>query len=364
MRLINNMNNKMKKIQTILFASLIAALILPFSAMDFADADKGKNGKDIVKDKSSFEKISKKNNHNPKIENDVRIKQDVLINAIVENYQSTDKNGENYFPWSSISYDDEDNSLQVTLDPEEFSGKDLKKYQKIIRSIVGKSIDVSIAPLERAELTSCSSRTNCDDPESGIEIGMTGKDFPCTLGFAATYNNEAGFITAGHCFDGLTGGGSPNGANAVHPQSGSDHIGDLVVELATNAPSYPYTFCDCAFVEGTVSISGDTFGMADASSTGSTVKYKAVKASLSQSGIKSGQITDTYAHINTPQGYYLIGVAIASISVQGGDSGAAIFSSDGSELIGFAVAGLGGNHVAYVKHDKVTQYFSGLQWDF
>ena len=38
--LCNNMNNITKKIQTILFAGIIAAMILPFSGMQFAEADK------------------------------------------------------------------------------------------------------------------------------------------------------------------------------------------------------------------------------------------------------------------------------------------------------------------------------------
>jgi hypothetical protein len=36
----NTMYNKTKKIQTMLFASLIAAMILPFSGIQFADAEK------------------------------------------------------------------------------------------------------------------------------------------------------------------------------------------------------------------------------------------------------------------------------------------------------------------------------------
>ncbi|MCJ8306571.1 MAG: hypothetical protein HRU07_05915 [Nitrosopumilus sp.] len=44
------MNNITKKTQTILFASLIAAMILPFSGMDFATADRG-NDKDAKQDK-------------------------------------------------------------------------------------------------------------------------------------------------------------------------------------------------------------------------------------------------------------------------------------------------------------------------
>ena len=56
------MNNKIK---TILFASLIAAMILPFSAMDFADAEPSKDKhtekkEKLAKEKESFqEKLTK-----------------------------------------------------------------------------------------------------------------------------------------------------------------------------------------------------------------------------------------------------------------------------------------------------------------
>ncbi len=52
------MNNK-KSMKTILFASLLLAMILPFSSMDFAEADKGQN-KDVKKDHHKDAKQDKK----------------------------------------------------------------------------------------------------------------------------------------------------------------------------------------------------------------------------------------------------------------------------------------------------------------
>lgn len=103
--------------------------------------------------------------------------------------------------------------------------------------------------------------------------------------------------------------------------------------------------------------------MADATTTGSTTMDKSVKASLSQSEIESGTVLDTSTNVNKG-GYYYIGVAKASYYSQSGDSGGAVFSSDGSELLGFTVAKTLQNDAFYVKHDKVTTWFSGLTWDF
>ena len=359
------MKNITKTTQTILFASLIVAMILPFSGMQFAEAKVDKIGKDIVKAKASFDNLPKdqkerkallKEKHNSQAEIDVRIQQDILVDFLIENYQTTDKNAKNYFPWTSMGYDYEDNALEVTLLPGEFNKKDIKKYQKIIRSVVGKSIDVTISPAERSEGIACYSRTNCDDLESGVEIGMTGKDFPCTLGFAATWNDESGFITAGHCFASLS-----TGADSSHPENGGK-IGDMVDELY--GPN-TYLYCDCAFVEGTQSISGNTYGLGDATTTGSSSVNKAIKSSTSQSGVTAGNIDATYVHLSTSDGRYWIGVVRTDMSAQDGDSGAGVFSSNGDELLGILVAATeSGTWSWYVKHDKVTQYFSGLDWDF
>ena len=64
------MNNK-KSIKTILFASLIAAMILPFSGMDFAEAKKSDNAgydklsSQIDKEIDKFVKQSEKFSDNP-----------------------------------------------------------------------------------------------------------------------------------------------------------------------------------------------------------------------------------------------------------------------------------------------------------
>ena len=71
-------------------------------------------------------------------------------------------------------------------------------------------------------------------------------------------------------------------------------------------------------------------------------------------------------HLSTGDGRYWIGVVRTDMPGQtGGDSGSAVFSDDGSELLGILVAGTGsGTWSWYVKHDKVTDNFTGLQWDF
>ena len=192
---------------------------------------------------------------------------------------------------------------------------------------------------------------------------MVGKSFPCTLGFAATYNNKDGFVTAGHCFDGLTDGGNSAGADAQHPDGGSK-IGDLEKEITVSRPAS--TRCDCAFVEAS-GISDKTYGIStEASSVGSSTTDKSIKASLGQSDtVSSGVITDNSRTV-TSYYYRLLGVVETDITVIDGDSGSPVFNSSGSELLGFMVAKNPDDSTGsvYVKADKFTTYLSGLTWGF
>ncbi len=387
------MKNITKTTKTILFASLIAAMILPFSGMDFAEAEKqDKKGKDIIKNYKASEAMPKfkdvKEKHKDKseqvqreehqkehkkwlvdnldeaTETIVREKQDLFTTFVTENYQEWDPSEDNYFPWTSIGYDYEDNALEVTILPAEFNKKDLKEYYEIIRSVVGNEIDVTISPMNAYELVSCNSRTDCDDLEAGVEIGMNNKNFPCTLGFKATYNGKNGFVTAGHCFDGETGGGNSVGNDTYHPENGS-HIGDLEEEIIVSRP--PSTRCDCAFVEAS-GISNETYGIStSATSTGTSPTDKTIKASLGQSNtVTSGVITDNSRTVSSTD-YRLLGVVETDIAVISGDSGSPVFSSDGSEFLGIMVAKNPddpSNGSVYVRADKFTTYLSGLTWGF
>jgi len=368
-------------------------MILPFSTMDFAEAEEtDKIGRDIIKNYKASEampqfedivleyidqpeevqRIKHQQEHNKWInehldedkEEIVRDKQELFTEFVIANYQESDPTGDNYFPWTSIGYDYEDNALEVTMLPEEFNKKNLEQYYQIIRSVVGDDINVTISPNEFYELTGCSSRTNCSDLEAGVEIGMQGKNFPCTLGFAASFNGKDGFVTAGHCFDELADGGNPSGADAKHPENGSK-IGDLEKELTVSRPAS--TRCDCAFVEAS-GVSDETFGIStDASSIGTSSLFRSIKASLGQSdSTPTGIITDASRTITTSS-YRLLGLVETNIGVNNGDSGSPVFNSSGSQLLGFMVSKDPSDPTGsslYVRADKFTTYFSGLTWDF
>ena len=401
------MKNVIKKTQTILFASLIVAMILPFSMMDTATAEKNiDNVKTNIKSKVSydymptkedvkkelkskghtkkqiekmdldtlhFDKHQKwlKENHDPVKEVLIREKQIVLTEMVIDDFQNTDESLDNYLPWTSIGYDYKDNALEITIEPKKFTDENIQKYVYIIRSIIGDEIDITISPLDAGlEQVSCWTRDTCGDLEAGVKIDIQGK-FSCTLGFAATYQDNPGFVTAGHCFD-----GSRVGTNVYH--SGA-YIGDLVRETATTSTSG--SRCDCAFVRSTSNfdVSDKTFGITnDADRAGTTTKNKQIKASLggNTNDVKMGIILDVNRSFSVDEegtngnDYIYKYVAVTNISVKSGDSGSPVFGQNGQELLGFMVSALKGTddnpqqRSIYVKHEKFTTYYRGLEWDF
>ena len=398
-------NSKIMTLKTtkiILFAGIIAAMILPFNTIDFADAQE-QTGRDIIKQdvsyksmptvedvkedlkeqgylKEQIDEMDLKQKHYEKhqewliehrdiqTEKIVREKQVILTEFMIEKFQTTNPTQPDYLPWTSIGYDYKDNALEITIYPEDFKIETIEEILNTVRSVVGYEIDVTISPMaSQLEQVSCFSRERCSDLKAGVKITMQGKDFPCTLGFAATYNDESGFVTAGHCFDGLE-----VGTNAYHNGA---HIGDLVRELATSSTSG--NRCDCAFVVSADSydVSDRTYGLSrSASTTGTSTDDKLIVASLSNSNTnRYGIIKDSSISYSPARDYpnslprigdyYYKYAVLTDIDVIRGDSGSPVFGDNGRELLGFMVSQIGGDSI-YVKHEKFTQYFRGLTWDF
>jgi len=389
------MKNLSKTIKTILFASLIAALILPFSAMDFAEAKNDKhNGKDIIKnvksdndiplqkelrktlakqhkeaksqaEKTNLEKQVKKidrdiqkwykDNSNPEKEQFAREKQEVLTEALIAESKIP---GFEDVPFTSIGYDYVDRSLEVTLDPAHFNEENIEKYLKKIRKIVGDEVDITISP-EKAHATEVCATGRCSTSnpiKGGVEFDLDPGAASSTIGFAATYNGDSGFVTAGHTVDGKVGS-----YDVEQPNYGPD-IGDVTKEMF-----YNWTACDCAFIKVDTpgwSMDDGVYGMVDPSQTANPFVGMTVTLSAKASGLESGTVTDTSEtkYLDTDgDGYgdtwvrYLV---VSTYSSQAGDSGGPVMS--GNSLIGIHAAS--GGH--FTKHSKFTTYFNGLTWDF
>ena len=189
------MKNKTK---TILFASLIAAMILPFSTMDYAEAK--------TNDKTQKDKLA----------ND-------LIKKLVERNQ--DKNGKRQIPITKIGYDLSKDTLVVSIEPGH-SYKEMKQYGKKISQILGSHVKITLDVGKYWKLTSCNNANSvCNPLMGGIQMQTDGLG-PCTIGLKATYKGVHGFVTAGHCAD-------ANGWRDVGQPTDSNVIGAVYKEIFT-----------------------------------------------------------------------------------------------------------------------------------
>ena len=141
-------------IKIILFVSLIAAMILPFSRTQMADAQISNKevtiGKTIIKDKARYKSMPTIKDVETKLkesgftkkeigdmdikqlycdkhqewllehkdlqkEQAARKKQVLLAETVIKKSQNKDQTQQNYLPWASIGYDCQDNALEITM---------------------------------------------------------------------------------------------------------------------------------------------------------------------------------------------------------------------------------------------------------
>lgn len=144
-------------------------------------------------------------------------------------------------PWTSVGYDLINHSLEVTIDPEYFTEKEIKTYIKYIRKIIGNEIDLTISKLSYVKSSCLGTKSACDPMEGGLKISFP--IFNCTLGFKAKFNGKSGFVTAGHCL-----------GNTVGQPTHLDKVGKVQIRSYVDMGT-----CDCAFVEIDTDVNDDDF---------------------------------------------------------------------------------------------------------
>ena len=308
-------------------------------------------------------------------ENKCREKQ-LLMREFIKSAYSTEEGIASFkkkLPMTGMGYDYVSHSLEITIAPEHFTDKNIKKYIKIIRKIIGDEIDLTISPASPASALSCSLPGNECDPMLGGNRLETGLTF-CTLGFKATYQGKSGFVTAGHC------------STTDFTKYGQPSF-DKKVGKTTYRPAAPtFTDCDCAFVaiDGTEpnlvrGMSPDIFSLfsANPSSAGSVTKTgKYVRTSgaiLPYFGL--GKVLDLKRDVElgllNGNSAWILDVVVTNITTtNGGDSGSPVYSLNGTVLLGIAVAGRfdennNNDLTYYVPQTKFSEKLgSTFSWDF
>lgn len=343
------------KAKVILFASLIAAIVIPLSGVMMAEAMETKqDGKLFIKDeiKKTPDTLSeeKKQFIRSNIDKLGPIMKELLISDTI--------------PIVAAGTDFESESLKIKLLRDGLTDEKISMYEKELRKIVGNEIDITIIPSDMPQYTVCGQTSDCEPLQGGVQIKMDNGGY-CSMGFKASYDSKTGFITAGHCITNSVGDtgddvGNPTGITA-------DKLGVVHANAFTNN-----TFCDCIFVDASESISDKVFSGIDVSGTLFPVVNDYIKFEGHASGGGSGQITDTYetftAELGAGSGNYYTtqGAVETDLNTTSGDSGGTVYEDVSSGTAKFAgtISAEIGSDVYYIPYYRYTNAFSGLTFTY
>lgn len=283
---------------------------------------------------------------------------DDVINKINKQYWEgkSFEEAKNAFPLVGGAIDHKQKAVEILLWKEIVNSPEKDKYVAIIDELMPNNVPWFVSFADYPTPTACESRTiSCDPMIGGIQVHVSGSPISCTLGFQAIRNGVDGFVTAGHCADGLA-----VGSDVFQPVGGSAK-GDLVVEsFANNSP------CDCAFVSNRTSSPMDNAIFQSSTSTYTPISTTSaadqagdqVKKSGVRTGNTLGTVTDTSVTI-TYEGNQITNLVNSTMFVNCGDSGAPVTNGFGSSLYGVVVAKNGAcditTNVAYHSpYDQIT----------
>lgn len=273
----------------------------------------------------------------------VREKQQILENALMT--------GGINLPWSAIGYDYVDHALELGIIPQDFTSDKTSAYFVAIRSIVGDQINVSLSPQQYSIPDTCTGyRVACTPMEGGIQIQNANTTDWGSIMYAATYNGQKGFMSAGHFGNA--------GDNVKQPNSGSV-IGKVKKSTWING-----TNCDCSFSANTTrNISKQVHGYTPTPNNTAPpfVGMSVTLCGAGSQGCISGSVTSTGNTVKySPSNIIVKDLIGSSYSSVGGDSGAPVIS--GTALVGVH-SGLGTSAWSQPVAD-VASNFSGLTWCF
>lgn len=411
-----------KNAKTILFASLIAAMILPFSGMMMVEAassenanDKAKElgvyivkqgsgeGKEIIKygqekirptESIQIHEISVKLNDpslkhtEPQIQA-MRDQMEKLQQRLYDKAPKISTEKETYLeqhremfnlhitpmiesgeheellqelPFIRLGIDKNEQSIKFGFLEENLTPEKTAKYFKYIRNIVGNDVDILFFATNEYTTTTCTSQTaDCDPLEGGIKIQIDGSE-NCSLGFKAKKLEGTtwvpGFITAGHCSDGSS---SPD-LNVE--QATSPDVGQLKLESFTANSK-----CDCSWVEVDSGITVDDviYPNTEPASVATPTVNTATTGMGFTSGTLTGDIDDSSEDVwigDPDEGdTYMRSQLIIDFVADDGDSGGSVFKDSNDQLIGIISASNGFDSVVSAA-TNISSLSSSIEWDF
>jgi len=363
-----------KYVKTILFASLIAAMILPFSVMEGVDAATSTNTNNPTKEsvsKDAFtvavkqvhdmrsEKLNlQQQNLDEEISEENRMINERAIDAldaqiskkmeILNNYENQRKAlyyiepaREQYILSIVSELRDEVSIFAESVGMHSYgvninylekgitvSTSDAS-YDDTLRKIIEKypeDVQVNITHGMAADY-SCNSRTSdCDPIVGGIQDQSNSGIGPCTLGLPVKKGTAVGFITAGHCL---------NDGDQLHQP-----VDGWFNEIGNSADSRYESTCDCAYATKTTGTSSHSWVLRDPNlylpitsegtarpAQGTQVVMFGVTSDFQQGEVLNPNSQYTYNGVN----WNLVELDIIATN---GDSGGPITNAAGSQILG------------------------------
>jgi len=334
-----------KNLKTILFGALLAAMILPFSSFEIANADTPTSKNEIVDQKveefkelkqqkralkeqlknlDSSDTVTKKQLKSEikdlkkqikSLKDEVKQKIKVEKNKSKKLDKAFNKVGKTFLDESSKNFRDS-NIVDVFVDPigEQLvvmtSGEITKKHQKLIEKKLAKNVDVLF--VEGDDLA-CSNRSDCTPVRGGVTITSTSglNTRTSTLGFFATQEDgDFGFVTTNH---------------STYNDKDVKHNGSVIGIKTDGVNSWS---CDCAFIELAPNTSTWANSVYKTSSTVySIVGYESSSnTSVGDFAVMSGHTSGVESGIIIAFGWW--GMVYTTLDATYGDSGAPVLEAD------------------------------------
>lgn len=271
---------------------------------------------------------------------------DSFADFIVSKYwkgASSLEDKKNTFPLVELKVNGIKKAVEITLWKGIENSPKADQYVAIIKELMPKDIPWFVSYGDYAQPVSCTSRTGpntCSPLVGGIEIGVDvnpSTQNGCTLGFKATRNsdNALGFVTAGHCENGLAG----NTVTQALRVDGGSAIGTASTQVFSNGSD-----CDCGWVKLNAGITiSDAIYLSSTSTytpTSLTPQYSQTAGTLTQiSGAASYIVTGSVTSNDVMLTYDGTGLTIYHLvtgtgMITHGDSGAPVTNISGTSLFG------------------------------
>jgi len=308
------MKNITKTTQTILFAVLITAMILPFSGMmaEAAVGTSNENTNDKVKDKTQKEKNKAAHQKLVKDINDKKFRENIPL---------------------VLSYLDEDGKVITIVDKNSKKSKQI--YEKRIKDHVGHDVEIKVNKGYFQRETCTSLTANCDPLYGGIKISTDAGYSTLTIG-ATNNNGVKGFVTSSH------GVGSGTSQDISQPEGILYKVGDVITNPSLDGRSSDAAFVDLSSNEDTTNkiyrTSTTHYTVTGTSDPGYNTR---VQKTGYTSGETDGYVIGTALTVYDDKWGQLIDQTAANYLSLDGDSGAPVYtystSANNVELYGIHV---------------------------